>query len=103
MKEIIEEILHAEKEARARIEAARETAKTNRLKAEETAKDIRSQAREKAAEEARRRIAQAESDAKKEKEDRLKTAAAQSGHPHSRGLEKSAKQVFLRIIGEKED
>lgn len=103
LKEIVEEILQTEKEARARVESAREQAKANRLNAEGKAAEIKQQARESAAEEARRLIADAEAEAVKEKEERLKTAADHPEYrPGSSVIEKAAIRIFQRIIqGEK--
>jgi vacuolar-type H+-ATPase subunit H len=78
MKEIIQEILEAEKTARERVEAVREKAKEIRLKAEKDADTLLSEAREKGRRDARALLGKTEKGAQKEKEQMLQTAA-QSG------------------------
>ncbi len=101
MKEIIEEILQAEKEARTCVESAREKAKKNHLEAEEKAKKIQIKAREAATEEARQLLHDAETQAIQERENRLKAAAKdplQKEASSAATIEKAARQIFQRVI-----
>lgn len=77
MKEVIEEILLVEKEARKRVEEARQKAKEIVLNAETEAKALRQESSEKAAEEARKLLAESEEKAQKQKEATLDSAKSE--------------------------
>lgn len=76
MKEVIEEILLTEKQARDKVTEARDKAKSMRLEAEKKAQTILTDAKEKAKEETAERIKQAEAQAEKQKSEALETSSA---------------------------
>ena len=75
MKEVIEAILSKEKEARKRVEDAREQAKQMRLRAEANGQKIKDKAREEAEQSARQIVEDAEKSANQEKEARYNALA----------------------------
>lgn len=78
MKEVIEEILQVEKEARGHIEEARRKAKEIVLQAEAEAKALKTKMREESSVESQKFLADLEEKAQKEKEETL-AAAREAG------------------------
>lgn len=79
MKEVIEEILQEEKEARHRVETAREEAKKIRLNAEAMSKKILAEAQSEAGIESKKILNQAKENAENERIQKLSDAEKASG------------------------
>jgi vacuolar-type H+-ATPase subunit H len=102
MKQVIAEILEAEKQARQEVEEAKVKAKAIRLKAEEDAKSLAASIRDKARKEAQERIARAETEALEQKEKELAKAGRESGtlwKDKEKEIAKSVDALFKTVLG----
>lgn len=103
MKTVIASILETEKEARVRVEEAKEKAKAARLKADEEAKVLAASIREKAQKEAQDLIAKAEVEAQGQKEMEL-AKATQEGKTlwkdKEKEIGKAVDALFKILLGE---
>lgn len=103
MKEIIEKILEEEKQARERVDGAREKAKQIRIEAEKESKKILEEIQQKGREEAKALIAQAEGEAKEQREEELRGAARLDQtlwNEKKQDIEDTVEVLFRMVLGE---
>ena len=103
MKKLIEAILEEEKMARNRVEEAKEKAKQIRLEAENTSQKILEETRQKGMEESKTIIAEAEEEAKRQKEAEL-MEASRSGESlwtdKKKTIDETVELLYRMVLGE---
>jgi V/A-type H+-transporting ATPase subunit G/H len=101
MKQVIDEILLEEKQARERVEAAREEAKQIRLKSDQESRKILDQSRQETQEEVKALLEKTRSEAEKEREailNKAKKAGDTLWQEKAERIDKTLKRLFQLAI-----